>query len=162
MCTRSVSSARHVRIEHDSQKATPETDHTPEGRPEVLQGARNDSAGRADVVLHLRANRFRDCLELPDRVLRSIASKAANTRLAILANYKVWKAWCEVQKTPAKAVSRGCCRCGGIFAGAGATDSGHERRVDFEVLKTGVTPTGEPAKRYATLARYSGRSRSYT
>ncbi len=30
------------------------------------------------------------------------------------------------------------------------------RGGDFEVLKTGVTPNGEPAKRYATLARYLG------
>ena len=55
-----------------------------------------------DVVFHLRANRFQDCLELPDRVLRSIASKAANTRLAIRANYKVWKSWCLAQKPARK------------------------------------------------------------
>ena len=53
-----------------------------------------------DVFAHLRANRFRDALELPDRVLRSIASKAANTRLAIYANYKVWKGWCAKQRPP--------------------------------------------------------------
>jgi integrase len=30
------------------------------------------------------------------------------------------------------------------------------RGGDFEVLRTGVTPNGEPSKRYATLARYLG------
>jgi hypothetical protein len=30
------------------------------------------------------------------------------------------------------------------------------RGGDFEVLKTGLTATGEPAKRYATLAHYLG------
>jgi integrase len=30
------------------------------------------------------------------------------------------------------------------------------RRGEFEILKTSVSPTGEPAKRYATLSRYLG------
>jgi hypothetical protein len=52
------------------------------------------------VVFHRRADRFQDCLQLPDRVLRSIASMAANTRLAIRTNYKVWKSWCGAQMPP--------------------------------------------------------------
>ena len=55
-----------------------------------------------DVVWVLRRGRFAGCDELPDKVLRSVASKAMNTRLAIRANYGVWKAWCAAQKKPVK------------------------------------------------------------
>jgi integrase len=108
-----------------------------------------------DVVLHLRANRFQDCLELPDRVLRSIASKAANTRLAIRANYRVWKTWCAAQKPPKKPYPADPADVA-AFLQANAPPIRVTRGGDFEVLKTEVTPTGEPAKRYATLARYLG------
>ena len=50
-----------------------------------------------DVVWALRRGRFTGCDELPDKMLRSIASKALNTRLGIRANYGVWKAWCAAQ-----------------------------------------------------------------
>jgi integrase len=108
-----------------------------------------------DVVVALRANRFRDTLELPDRVLRSIASKAANTRLAIHANYKVWKTWCVAQRRlrrpyPAEPADVA------TFLQAQAPPIRVTRAGDFEVLKTGMTSTGEPAKRYATLSRYLG------
>jgi integrase len=108
-----------------------------------------------DVVGALRANRFRDSLELPDRVLRSIASKAANTRLAIHANYKVWKGWCAKQSplvTPYPADPAAVA----AFLQAQAPPIRVTRRGDFEVLRTGMTSTGEPAKRYATLSRYLG------
>jgi integrase len=108
-----------------------------------------------DVVLHLRANRFQDCLELPDKVLRSIASKAANTRLAIRANYKLWKTWCAAQKRPRRPYPADPADVA-AFLQAQAPPIRVTRGGDFEVLKTGVTPTGEPAKRYATLARYLG------
>jgi integrase len=108
-----------------------------------------------DVVLALRSSRFQDCLELPDRVLRSIASKAANTRLAIRANYKVWKTWCAAQR-PARKPYPADPRDVAGFLQAQAPPIRVTRGGDFEVLKTGVTPNGEPAKRYATLARYLG------
>jgi integrase len=108
-----------------------------------------------NVVAHLRANRFRDTLELPDRVLRSIASKAANTRLAIHANYKVWKGWCAKQRpsvTPYPADPAAVA----AFLQAQAPPIRVTRGGDFEVLRTGITTSGEPAKRYATLSRYLG------
>jgi integrase/recombinase XerD len=108
-----------------------------------------------DVVAHLRSNRFRDALELPDRVLRSIASKAANTRLAIHANYKVWKGWCAKQRTPVNPYPADPAAVA-AFLQAQAPPIRVTRGGDFEVLKTGVTSTGEPAKRYATLSRYLG------
>jgi integrase len=108
-----------------------------------------------DVVWHLRDNRFRDCTELSDRVLRSIASKATNTRLAIHANYKVWKGWCVAQ-TPAKAPYPAAPADVAAFLQAQAPPIRVTRGGDFEVLRTGMTAAGEPAKRYATLARYLG------
>jgi integrase len=108
-----------------------------------------------DVVAHLRANRFRDSLELPDRVLRSIASKAANTRLAVHANYKVWKDWCATQSPPITPYPADPAAVA-AFLQAQAPPIRVTRGGDFEVLKTGVTSTGEPAKRYATLSRYLG------
>jgi integrase len=108
-----------------------------------------------DVVAHLRANRFRDTLELPDRVLRSIASKAPNTRLAIHANYKVWKEWCAMQHPPITPYPADPAAVA-AFLQAQAPPIRVTRGGDFEVLKTAVTSNGEPAKRYATLARYLG------
>ena len=105
-----------------------------------------------DVVLALRSSRFQDCLELPDRVLRSIASKAANTRLAIRANYGVWKRWCANQSPARRAYPADVA----AFLQTQAPPIRVTRGGDFEVLKTGATPSGEPAKRYATLARYLG------
>jgi len=108
-----------------------------------------------DVVAALRAGRYRECPELPDRVLRSIASKAANTRLAIRANYKVWKSWCSGQRPavrpyPANAASVAA------FLQAHAPPIRVTRGGDFEVLKTGITPAGDQAKSGATLSRYLG------
>ncbi len=108
-----------------------------------------------DVVVALRSNRFRDCLELPDRVIRSIASKAANTRLAIRANYKVWKTWCSTQSPGRRAYPADAADVA-AFLQAQAPPIRVSKGGDFEVLKTGVTSSGEPAKRYATLARYLG------
>src|ERR1700720_2924557 len=108
-----------------------------------------------DVVAHLRSNRFRDTLELPDRVLRSIASKAANTRLAIHANYKVWKSWCAM-RSPGIVPYPADPAAVAAFLQAQAPPIRVTRGGDFEVLKTGVTSAGEPAKRYATLSRYLG------
>ena len=109
----------------------------------------------ADVVAQLRDNRFQNCLELSDRVLRSIASKAANTRLAIQANYKVWKEWCIGQKPP-KAPFPADAADVAAFLQAQAPSIRVTRGGDFEVSKSGLTAAGEPAKRYATLARYLG------
>jgi integrase len=108
-----------------------------------------------DVVAQLRANRFKDCLELPDRVLRSIASKAANTRLAVHANYRIWKAWCAAQQPPRAPYPAEPADVA-AFLQAQAPPIRVTRGGDLEVLKTGFTATGEPAKRYATLARYLG------
>jgi integrase len=88
-------------------------------------------------------------------VLRSIASKAANTRLAIQANYKVWKDWCIVQKPP-KAPFPADAANVAAFLQAQAPPIRVTRGGDFEVSKSGLTAAGEPAKRYATLARYLG------
>ena len=60
------------------------------------------SPAATDVVWALRRGRFARCEELPDKGLRSIASKALNTRLAIRANYGIWKAWCAAQNRPVK------------------------------------------------------------
>ena len=108
-----------------------------------------------DVVLALRRGRFKECEELPDRVLRSIASKAANTRLAIRANYGVWKAWCRNRKPIRRAYPADP---GDVaaFLQSQAPPIRVTRGGDFEILKTGITPTGEPAKSYATLSRYLG------
>lgn len=108
-----------------------------------------------DVVLALRSNRFNECAELPDRVLRSIASKAANTRLAIRANYGVWKAWCRNQKPPRTAYPADPADVAG-FLQSQAPPIRVSRGGDFTVSKTGITPTGEKAKSYATLSRYLG------
>ncbi len=108
-----------------------------------------------DVVKHLRAHHFSEFPELPDRVLRVLASKAANTRLSIRANYRIWRAWCQAQQP----------RCQPYPArpadiSAFLQDQAPPIRVtqagDFEVLKSGVTADGHPAKRYATLSRYLG------
>ena len=108
-----------------------------------------------DVVLALRSGRFKACDELPDRVLRSIASKAANTRLAIRANYGVWKAWCGNQKRTRKTYPAEPADVA-AFLQSQAPPIRVSRGGDFEVLKTGTTPTGEQAKSYATLSRYLG------
>ena len=113
------------------------------------------ASAATDVVAAIRAGRYKDCLELPDRVLRSIASKAANTRLAIRANYKVWKSWCASQKPgfrpyPATAAAVAA------FLQANAPPIRVTRGGDFEVLKTGITPIGDQAKSGATLSRYLG------
>jgi integrase len=108
-----------------------------------------------DVVLHLRANRFRDCLELPDRVLRSVASKAANTRLAIRANYGVWKKWCASQKPSRNAYPAEPADLAS-FLQAQAPPIRVTNAGDFEVLKAKFTAEGNVAKSYATLSRYLG------
>jgi integrase/recombinase XerD len=108
-----------------------------------------------DVVAALRTGRYRECPELPDRVLRSIASKAANTRLAIRANYKVWKSWCLSQR-PAIRPYPGTAAALAAFLQAHAPPIRVTRGGDFEVLKTGITPNGDQAKSGATLSRYLG------
>jgi integrase len=108
-----------------------------------------------DVVLALRAGRFREFPELPERVLRSIASKAPNTRLAIRANYKVWKTWCANQR-PAERPYPAAAAAVAAFLQANAPPIRVTRGGEFEVLKTTVSPTGEPTKSYSTLLRYLG------
>jgi len=113
------------------------------------------TSAATDVVAALRAGRYRECPELPDRVLRSIASKAANTRLAIRANYKVWKSWCTSQK-PAFRPYPAAAAAVAAFLQANAPPIRVTRGGDFEVLKTGITPNGDQAKSGATLSRYLG------
>jgi len=108
-----------------------------------------------DVVLALRAGRFRECPELPERVLRSIASKAPNTRLAIRANYKVWKTWCQAQRPAARPYPAAAADMA-AFLQANAPPIRVTRGGEFEVLNTTVSPTGEPTKSYSTLLRYLG------
>jgi len=108
-----------------------------------------------DVVKHLRAHHFSEFPELPDRVLRLLASKATNTRLSIRANYRVWRAWCQSQKPKRRPYPASPADIGAFLQ-----DQSPPIRVtqagDFEVLKSGVTADGVPAKRYATLSRYLG------
>jgi len=113
------------------------------------------STAATNVVAALRAGRYRECPELPDRVLRSIASKAANTRLAIRANYKIWTTWCRSQK-PAVRPYPGSAAAVAGFLQANAPPIRVTRGGDFEVAKTGITPNGEQAKSGATLSRYLG------
>jgi integrase len=110
--------------------------------------------GVTDVVAQMRAQRWADTPELPDRVLRSIASKTLNTRLSIRANYRVWKAWCATQKPAAKpypakpeAVAQ--------FLQDNGPPIRVSRRGDFELVTDATaTPAGTPIKTYATLSRY--------
>lgn len=110
--------------------------------------------GVTNVVAQMRAQRWADTPELPDRVLRSIASKTLNTRLSIRANYRVWKAWCANQKHAAKpypaqpeAVAQ--------FLQDNGPPIRFSRRGDFElVTDASATPAGTPIKTYATLSRY--------
>jgi len=67
----------------------------------------------------------------------------------------VWKAWCAAQN-PARRAYPADPADVAAFLQAQAPPIRITRGGDFEVLKTGVTPNGEPAKRYATLARYLG------
>jgi integrase len=120
-----------------------------------LPGARPTSPVVTDVVWALRASRFRDCPELPDRVLRSIASKAANTRLAIRANYGVWKAWCLAHKKPCKPYPAAPGDLA-AFLQAQAPPIGVTRGGEFKLDPRGVTADGNPAKSYSTLSRYLG------
>jgi len=113
------------------------------------------SSAATDVVAALRTGRYRECPELPDRVLRSIASKAANTRLAIRANYRVWKTWCTSQR-PALRPYPATAAAVAAFLQANAPPIRVTRGGDFEVLKTGITPNGDQAKSGATLSRYLG------
>ena len=108
-----------------------------------------------DVVWALRQGRFAGCEELPDKVLRSIASKALNTRLAIRANYGVWKFWCGTQKRPRKPYPAHPADIA-AFLQAQAPPIRVTRGGDFEVLKTGISLSGEKAKTAATLSRYLG------
>ena len=108
-----------------------------------------------DVVWALRRGRFAGCEELPDKVLRSIASKALNTRLAIRANYGIWKAWCAAQKRQRKTYPASPADVA-AFLQAQAPPIRVTRGGDFEVLKTGITASGGKAKSLATLSRYLG------
>ena len=107
-----------------------------------------------DVVALMRAQRWSDTPELPDRVLRSIASKTLNTRLSIRANYRVWKAWCATQKpaaTPYPAKPEAVAQ----FLQDNGPPIRVSRRGDFElVADAAATPAGTPIKTYATLSRY--------
>jgi integrase len=67
----------------------------------------------------------------------------------------VWKSWCAAQKRPRKAYPADPADVA-AFLQAQAPPIRVTKGGDFEVLKTGITPNGEPAKRYATLARYLG------
>jgi integrase len=137
------------------KKPPQKTTKARKARKPTPKRAARPAAVVTDVVAQLRANRFKDCLELPDRVLRSIASKAANTRLAVHANYRVWKAWCAAQQPPRAPYPAEPADVA-AFLQSQAPPIRVGRGGDFEVLKTGLTSTGEPAKRYATLARYLG------
>jgi len=118
---------------------------------------RSRSVGRpiSDVVWALRASRFRDCPELPDRVIRSIASKATNTRLAIRANYGIWKSWCAAQKRPRKPYPAKA-EDVAAFLQAQAPPIRVTRAGEFKIDTQGVTADGTPAKTYSTLSRYLG------
>lgn len=106
-----------------------------------------------DVVRTLRAGPFAAHPELPDTVLRSIASKATNTRRSIGANYAVWKAWCaERVRKPYPAQSRDVA----AFLQAHAPSIHVTKQGAFELRELDVTPTGGRPKKYATLARYLG------
>ena len=63
--------------------------------------------------------------------------------------------WCAAQKRPRRPYPADPADVA-AFLQAKAPPIRVTRGGDFEVLKTGVTPNGEPAKRYATLARYLG------
>ena len=108
-----------------------------------------------DVVWARRPGRFVGCDELPDKVLRSIASKALNPRLAIRANHGVWKAWCAAQKKPVRSYPSAPAAVAALLQ-AQAPPIRVTRGGDFEDLKTGVTSSGKPAKSLATLSRYLG------
>ena len=134
------------------------------GKPKkkVPQGARKASSPPArlhppitDVVWALRRSRFQDCHELPDTVIRSIASKAHNTRLAIRANYGVWKLWCRDQertRRPYPAAPEDIAE----FIQSQAPPIRVTRGGDFEIVKTGYSAAGDAPKSYSTLARYLG------
>ena len=83
------------------------------------------------------------------------ASKAPNTRLATRANYKVWKTWCANQR-PAERPYPAAPAAVAAFLQANAPPIRVTRGGEFEVLKTTVSPTGEPTKSYSTLLRYLG------
>ena len=106
-----------------------------------------------DVVRTLRGGAFASHPELSDTVLRSIASKATNTRRSILANYAVWKAWCaERVREPYPAQPRDVA----AFLQAHAPPIHVTKQGGFELRDLEVTPTGGTPKKYATLARYLG------
>lgn len=108
-----------------------------------------------DVVAHMRENWFREFPELPDKVLRATASKAANTRRAVRANYRVWRSWCLAHK-PALRPYPGTAAALATFLQANAPVIRVTRAGDFEVLKNGLTPSGDQAKTCSTLMRYLG------
>jgi integrase len=106
-----------------------------------------------DVVRTLRSGPFAPHPELSDTVLRSIASKASNTRRSILANYAVWKAWCaERVRKPYPAHPRDVA----AFLQAHAPPIHVTKQGGFELRDLEITPTGGVPKKYATLARYLG------
>ena len=112
------------------------------------------SSPRALGVVHtLRSGPFAAHPELSDTVLRSVASKATNTRRSILANYAVWKAWCRdrVRKPyPARPQDVAA------FLQAQAPPIHVTKQGGFELRDLEITPTGGTPKKYATLARYLG------
>lgn len=110
--------------------------------------------GIHELAAQLRAAHWRDTPELPDRVLRAIASRAPNTRLSIRANYRVFKRWCAAQSPPVAP-----------YPAAPATiarflqDNSPPIRVarsgEFELdTDAKASPAGTDIKTYATLARY--------
>ena len=106
-----------------------------------------------DVIRTLRAGPFAAHPELSDTVLRSVASKATNTRRSILANYAVWKAWCaERVRKPYPAEPRDVA----AFLQAQAPPIHVTKQGGFEMRDLEITPTGGTPKKYATLARYLG------
>ncbi len=106
-----------------------------------------------DVVRTLRSGPFAAHPELSDTVLRSIASKASNTRRSILANYAVWKAWCaERVRKPYPAHPQDVA----AFLQAHAPPIHVTKQGGFELRDLEITPTGGTPKKYSTLARYLG------
>lgn len=116
--------------------------------------ARPTLSGIADIAAQMRAKHWSDTPELPDRVLRAIASRTANTRLSIRANYRIFKAWCASQKpavTPYPADAAAIARF--------LQDNGPPIRVsrggDFALdTDAKASPAGTAIKTYATLGRY--------
>ena len=137
-------------IRRSQRKMTTASRKTPHGKamPSSVSSPR-----ALDVVHTLRSGPFAAHPELSDTVLRSVASKATNTRRSILANYAVWKAWCADRvRKPYPAQPRDVA----AFLQAQAPPIHVTKQGGFELRDLEITPTGGTPKKYATLARYLG------